>query len=452
MSFRGHDARLSYQSASSAGLAGHSSKGKESTRNLTEFGAALNMTKFIIGLGIISLPEATKHVGWLSSVIGLGIVAFVTVWGIFFAIQSRYKLERLEEEALDVNAARAVSEGDSLTNPRTGSWQDMTDSGCGFFDRIVGKLFGPYAQCLFATSIAFGQFTTLVVYVIVIQQNVQSYFSDGQADTMVLIGMIFVLGLFSLIPTLQGVAALSALGLSIYAFLFLGLLVELIRKVQTGTLPAGVDMVKPLDSSAGQWFGVSCFAFSGFPIAMVIYEEMIDTRAFYNVVISVFFTCWFVYSAFAMLGYQCYGQNTHTLIYFNFPIDSVFREASAGALACILCFSFVVQAMPVFNCTARAWEQTGLAGKLGATGLPMPLIRWTVLALAIVVAHLIPSVKVMMNTVGAISGVISGFIFPALTYLVLSSRDEWFARCRCCVIVLIGVLGAFYSCTAGLRH
>jgi len=447
MSSAGHNDSLSYQSV---GLGGKPSNEKEPTRNLTGFGAALNMLKFIIGLGIISLPEATKHVGWMVSVIGLAVVAFVSVWGIFFAVQSRFKLDKLEQDHLDVNQPRVLSEGDALVNSSRRSWQDLPDSGCGFFDRIVGKVFGPSAQCLFATCIAFGQFTTLVIYVIVIVQNIKSYFAPNYADTTILISVIIVLGVFSLIPTLQGIAVLSAVGLSIYAFLFIGLLIELIHKFQDGALPTSSVMIKPLDHSAGQWFGVSCFAFSGFPIAMVIYEEMIDTRSFEKVVIGVFFTCWLAYSVFALLGYLCFGEEVHTLIYFNFEAGSVFRNGSSGALACILCFSFVVQAMPVFNCTARAWEQSGLADKLGVKGgLPMPVLRWTVLAVTIVVAYLVPSVKLMMNTVGVISGVLSGFIFPALTYLVLSSRDEYLARFRCCIVLVIGTLGAYYSCTAG---
>lgn len=418
------------------------SKEKGPKGKLSDVGAALNTLKFIIGLGIISLPNATKHVGWLPSVLGLGVVAFVTVWGIFFATQARYKLDQLEEEAAAGNSAAAVSEGQPLVN---GSWQDLADSGCGFFDRIVGKVWGPKAQAIFAASIAFGQFTTCVMYIIVIVQNIESYFPAAHAGSPVLIGMIVVLAAFSLTPTLQGVAVLSGLGLCIYAFLFLGLLVELVRKMQSGTLPESAHMLKHIDTSAGQWFGASCFAFSGFPIAMVIHDEMSNPRAFYKVIISVFFIVWVVYSSFAMLGYHCYGDKTQLLIYFNFEEGSIFRNGSAAALAGILCFSFVVQAMPLYNCTARALDYAGVGAAFGDKGVPLPVIRWSVLAATIVCAYVVPSVKVMMDTVGALSGVISGFLFPAVTYLVLSSRDEYLARIRCCIVIAIGVFGCYYS-------
>lgn len=69
------------------------------------------------------------------------------------------------------------------------------------------------------------------------------------------------------------------------------------------------------------------------------------------------------------------------------------------------------------------------------------------LALTIVVAYLVPSIKVLMGTLGALSGVIAGFIFPATVYLRLSTRDEWLPRCRCLFVLVIGVMGAWFSST-----
>lgn len=289
---QGHYETSSYQAADvAAGLGAKPSNGKEPIRNLTNWGAALNMLKFMIGLGIISLPNATAHIGWLPSLIGLGVVALVQVWGIFFAVESRLKLDQMEKEQCEAQDVRALSEGARLVNSGRGSWQDLPDSGCGFFDQVVGKVFGPFAQLFFAFCIAIGQFTTLVIYAIVIVENIQSYFAPHYADTLILVSVTIMLSIFCMIPTLQGISILSAMGLSVYLFLFAGLLIAVCEKVQSGTLPDSVVMIKPLDHSFGQWFGVACFAFSGFPIAAVIYEELIDRSSFSNVVIGVFVTC-----------------------------------------------------------------------------------------------------------------------------------------------------------------
>lgn len=424
----------------------HKQIGQAHPRDLSEFGAALNMLKFIIGLGIISLPEATKHVGWLPSIIGLGVVAFVTVWGIFFALQAREKLDAMEEAGRA--EARTLSEGDPLINSQTCSWKDIPDYGCGFFDKIVGKVWGPAAQTVFVASIALGQFTTLVIYLNVITDNFDSYLHGSISHFTIFIGVIFILGVFSLIPTLRGVTVLSAVGLAMYFFLFFGLISELAHKSAGGSLPADAVMVRPLaESSYGQWFGISCFAFSGFPIAQVIYEEMINQHNFRIVVSGVFASVWLAYSSFALLGFLCFGHDTNVLVYFNFEEGSVFRNGSSVALGCILCFSFIVQAMPVFNCSARVCEHTGISKAMGLAGIPVLAVRWIVLAAVAVAAYAVPSVRVMMDTGGAVSGVLAGFVFPAVTFLKLSSGDEWLSRLRCFIILGIGVTGALYSCT-----
>lgn len=434
----------------SAGLEAGSPRaklGKESSGELTELGAAINLLKFVIGLGIISLPEATKHVGWLSSITGLAIVGFVTVWGIIFALRSRDKLDQQEQEA----PTRAMTEGDPLTSQ--GSWQDQPDMGIGFFEKIVGKVWGRPVQYLFAACIVMGQFVTLVIYLNVICTNFESYFPhtagrpDQSVHLVILCSTVLVLGMFSLIPTLEGVAILSALGLSIYTYLFIGILHEFLHKAHHGTLPQSAVAARGLSTTHyGEWFGVSCFAFSAFPIAIAIYDEMRTPASFQRVLGWCFVAIWIVYSAFAVLGYMCYGDQTNVLIYFNFPEGSKFRDTAAGALACILCFSFVVQAMPVFNCTARAWESTRLSARVGFPGGGLAIVRWTVLALTVAVAYWVPNLKVLLNTVGAVSGVLSGFCIPAATYLKLSSRDEWFERMLGVLVVVVGISGAYWSC------
>jgi proton-coupled amino acid transporter len=419
---------------------------------LSEGGAAANLLKYVIGLGIISLPEATRHVGWLPSIIGLSLVGFITYGGIFFAVRSRERMDRIEEEAQDV-PTQAMTEGHSLIDPRDRpSWKDMPDTGCGFFEKIVGKVWGPSMQYIFSLCIVLGQFTTLVMYLIVITTNFESYFPESHGPAfhaLILSLVVFVLGIFSLIPTLQGISYLSAIGLSIYAFLFLALFHEYVLKANAGTLPNDARMVVPPTSQGyGEWFGISCFAFSAFPIAMNIHEDMRNPRSFDRVVIFSMVAVWVVYSAFGVIGYLCYGSDTNVLIYFNFPEGSIWRNGSAGALGCILCFSFIVQAMPIFICTAKAWETSQVGTKIGLPGAPLVAVRWTVLALTVATAYMVPDLQVLMDTVGAISGVLTGFILPAATCMRLSSRHDYVENLVCVLIIIVGVMGAYYSCAA----
>merc|ERR550537_1549822 len=113
------------------------------------------------------------------------------------------------------------------------------------------------------------------MYLIIITTNFESYFPHHHGSTfhaLILFAVVAVLGIFSLIPTLQGISYLSAIGLSIYAFLFFALIHEYFIKANAGTLPSNAHMVAPPTTQGyGEWFGISCFAFSAFPIAMNIH-------------------------------------------------------------------------------------------------------------------------------------------------------------------------------------
>lgn len=390
--------------------------------------------KFNIGLGIISLPNATTHVGWLTSLVGLAIMGIVGASGIIFAVEAKRRMDQKQDDRVPEDGAE--SEDTPL----------LPESGCGFFDQIIAKVLGEFMRTVFVSSILLGQFVTLVIYIIVIVANLESYFAKETmaCHVIVLFGILVVMGGFMLMPTLKEVAVLSALGLLTYVFLLAGLLVHFIEKVHSHTLPDTV-MVKPISASYGQWFGVSLFAYGALPLAVNVYEDMLEPAKFQTVICWVYSSCWVVYSMFAMLGYFCYGENVHALFYFNFTVGTTFRLGSSAALSCILAFSWLVQAMPIFY-----WAE-GLLGLKGGSekGMYIPLVRWTILVISITIAYAIPDVKVMMNTVGAATGVLQCYIIPALTYLILLCRnplrEDYASIFCCCIVIAIGVAGAWFS-------
>lgn len=404
-------------------------------RDLTNVEATVNLFKFMIGLGIISLPAATKQVGWLPSVIGLGIIATATVWGVILALKAAQKLKDR------AGGTKAASESSGLI-PRTR--EDSFDSGCGFFDQVVGEVWGSRSQWVFAASVTLGQFSTMVIYLDVIVANMSDFLLHGTGRLLVLVVVVLLLAFLAFIPNLRGVTALSALGLSIYLFLFAGLLYELSYKVHDGSMPKDAVMVKNIqNANYGQWFGVSCFAYGVFPIASLMYEEVKEPDQFTTVVASAVAQTWIIYAAFSVIGYLCFGEETDDLIYFNFETGSVFRNGMSLALACILFFSFMVQAMPIYLCTSRVWEYSGFAKNL--EGPDLPWCRWCVLLATAVVSWFVPNISVMMNSLGVVTGVLYGFIFPTATYLWLSTREDVIERFQCVAVLVIGIVGGAYS-------
>jgi len=406
--------------------------------DLSTCGAVVNLLKFLIGFGIISLPYATMPVGWLASSLGMIVVAALSVCGIYFAVMAREKLDAL--------ASDDASEEDPLMQTPSKKWRDTPEYGLGFFDKIVGHVLGRQAQLLFALCIAGNQFATIVIYVDTISTNIESYFDVGAFHVQVLLVLTCVLCLLSLVPTLDGVAVVSGFGLSLYVFLFAGLLRELLPKVASGTLPASVRAID--HGGIGEWFAMTCFAFGGFPIISVMYDEMRDRSAIYKVTSLAYSICWMVYASFGVAGYLCYGGDTRLLVYFNLEEGSIWRDGSAVALAAILTCSYVVQAMPLYNCTKNAFETLNLHEKAILKGVPPICWRWVVVIGSMVFAYMLPSMRFVLDTMGAISGVVSSCVFPCAVYLALSSKRQIKERILCGAVIVVGLLGLYCSLRA----
>jgi proton-coupled amino acid transporter len=420
---------------------------------LSTFGAVLNLLKFLIGLGIISLPDATKALGWLPSLVGMGVLTFVNVSGIFLAIQARETYERRIESVSNANGPN--EEDPLLQGVKQRKWQDMPDYGLGVFDQIVGKVFGWHAQFFYVICIALGQLTTLVLYADVVCANIGSYFpKDAHHHVAILCGLAAILFLLSLIKTLEGVAVVSGLGLCIYAFLFCGLIHELFLKISSGTLPVSATAVNTNVGihDLGNWFGITCFALNGFPISMVIYDEMLDQKTYKWTISLGFFICFVVYAIFGAIGYLCYGNQTQMLIYFNFPEDSVWRNGSAAALSGILVFSYAIQAAPVFALAARILERSYACTQTGLSLFTSVGLRWTIVASTLVISYLLPNIRVVMNTLGAVSGVATAFFFPAVTYFSISATVEAKEHSICLGVIVVGALGLYYSISSALSQ
>lgn len=394
--------------------------------DLSNFGAGVNLLKFMIGLGIISLPYATAQVGWIPSLYGLAVVAFITAAGLFLGVMSRERLDHPEFE-----------ENRPLVKDAPDRWQDVPTFGLGSFDQIVGFTLGWKSQYLYALCIAIGQFATGVVYVDVITDT-----NDFHLRICGLLGVGVALSILSLIPTLRGVAMLSGLGLLIYIFLF----VVLIGELTHGPEPSAV-MINHNHANFGKWFGISSFAFGVFPIAFVIYDDMRDRASFYKVTGWTVTACWAIYAAFAIIGYMCYGSDTEILIFENFPAGSLIRNGSYAALTAILIFSYVIQMMPLYNWAAQtcsAWKSIGHF----ATSYPViftALTRWPLVWLTVAVAFVVPNVAKVIDTAGAMTAVLSGFVFPAVVYMVLSSSHEWKERLLCLLVIVVGTFGGIAS-------
>lgn len=384
------------------------------------------MLKNLIGLGILTLPYATAQVGWLPSVVGMVIVAVLSLCGILLAVAALARLqERREAESPERDALADVGEPEE-------SYPDDA-LGLSFFHLLVGEVIGGQAQLVCALSFVVGQYATGVAYVDIVATNLVIVVAGGDdsARLGVLLALGALLALLSLTDSLRRVAYLSAIGLLIYVWIFVALICE---NIEFGTADT-VVAVRSSSPNYGCWFGLTSFSFAGLPIAMLIHDDMEDREQFQSVMTGSYAITWVLYSSVAMLGYLCYGTSSEGVIYLSFK-EYVFYQGSVLAVAVILIFSFVLQMMPLFDCAQKACARFPALAEIPRWALVIAVVGSTIF-----VAYCIPDCISVLDNVGSFAGVLVNFIFPALVYAWLTDPDETAARALCVLLVVFGTVG-----------
>lgn len=414
-------------------------------RDLSNLGAFVNLLKGLIGLGVLTLPYATKQVGWLVSSVGMALVAYMTVWGIFFAVLARQRLEKAPESHDLASSAHSTvpydPEGAGLLRRRTEyASRDVSAPGTdgegeeacriGSFEKVVGYALGAPWQMVFVGSIVVAQFGTGVAYVNVVSAGIESHFPSADVRLRVLVSLGLLLTVLSTVRNLKGIAVLSVLGLLSYGFIFLGLTAQARTALETGTWGQSVVMVESREPHVGTWFGISAFSFGTFPIAIVVYDDMRDQGSFFTVTAWSFFCCWLFYTCVALLGYFCYGANVEEIIYLNFPVGTLFREGSLAFVCAGLTLSYVLQMWPVFRYAQQVCTQ-----------LHYSLVRGPLVWLSILIAYALPSTVAVIGIIGSVASAVSGFALPPLVFLALlghwpEPREGFLAA----ILVTVGAL------------
>jgi len=382
-------------------------------RNLSNLRAVVNLLKSNVGLALLSLPYATKRTGLLSSLLGMAAVGAITVYGIMFAFAAAAKSEK----------RRAPTE---VTPLKVGAGQLGCGLGC--FDAVVQETLGASGLALWASSVLCYQAGIGVAYVTLVSESMTESLGMGRAHAL---GVLCVtLTVLSSVRRLRGIAVLSLAGLLVYLCVFLALVRESVFRQRHAMLPTSTPLWGPLDSEGlSAWFGIVSFAFCGLPIALSVHEEMERPQDIVKVACCSNACTWLVFALFATFGYLCYGDETADVIYRNFPAGSYERSGAQAAISVILLLSYSMQLMPVWNC---------IEARLGDS--PHWLVQRTAtVILTCVIAAVVPSTLVLIAVTGALAAALSGFVLPALVYML---SEPCPSACDCIAAACLLAAGA----------
>lgn len=393
--------------------------------NLSNFAAGTNILKAVVGLGILTLPRATAEIGWLASLVGLVIVAILSVGGIFVAVWAQQQLAATTNEVSQLvglhvkpNCAKRV------------------DLGLGFFDGLTGRVFGPGGRLACVILLTACQFATGVVYLDIIASTVESSFPGRNIRPLTHAALFVLLSLLSIVRTLQGVAWLSAIGLAIYGFICSGLFLETAQQWSQGILGHSSTALKVSADGFGTWFGTVNFAFGGFNIAVLVYDDMERPEDFVKVTNISFAVCGFAYATVAICGYLCFGDDVETMLYKSFRDESIFSRGSEWSIAIILVFSYILNMVPVYNLVERLCDDSQVTARLQYT-----ILRSLVVAFTVMVAFAVPDALYVIDFTGALFGTALSFVLPALVYLRVVKRPAVWEYVLCAGLIAMGLAG-----------
>mmetsp|Transcript_28746 Transcript_28746/g.66766 ORF Transcript_28746/g.66766 Transcript_28746/m.66766 type:complete len:406 (-) Transcript_28746:124-1341(-) len=384
--------------------------------DLSDFRAFVNMTKGLIGLGILTLPWATAKVGIIPTAISMPVIAYLMLWGILLAAKGKDRVDGLEKS--EVQPIQQIESAEGAEE----SWS----SNLGYFDRVVGTVFGSPARFLTVGCLLMVQFSTGVVYI----SNVTKSITDSVPvrREFVILSICITYMLLSLTNRLRRVAYLSLFALLTYFLIFISMVKEcILHRQQTDV---SLELFKSSGADFGALYAAVAFALGAFPLSNVIHDEMQHKAHFTSVMSSSFAVTTLIYLIFALVGYVGWGDAANEIIYLNFPQGSATRVGCIVSMTLILSFSFVLQMTPVFLFMQARMPE-----------LHFGVVNSLVVVAAALSSYLLPSVMLVIGTFSTVSGQIVGMIMPALVFLWLSSSYEMWHRFLSVVVLGLGVVG-----------
>ncbi|KAI4470928.1 amino acid transporter [Holotrichia oblita] len=265
----------------------------------------LHLLKGSLGTGILAMPNAFHHSGYVLGFVGTIVIGIICTYSIHLLIKAEYELCKR-------------SKTPSLTYPATA--QAALAEG----PRVMKKI-SPYAPYVINAFLLTYQLGTCCVYIVFIAENVKSVVDAYDTELHLEIYMLIILLpliLLNYIKNLKYLAPFSTAANFITLVSFGFILYYIIRDGPTFEEREPVGEVKywPL------FFGTVLFALEAIGVIMPLENEMKTPKAFggnigvLNIAMSVIVT---LYVGMGLLGYLAYGDKAKGSITLNIGDDEV---------------------------------------------------------------------------------------------------------------------------------
>ncbi|KAK4747718.1 hypothetical protein SAY87_014304 [Trapa incisa] len=360
----------------------------------------------IVGAGVLGLPYSFKRTGWITSLVMIFLVAFLSYHCMMLLVYTRRKLE-------------------SLTGfYKISSFGDLGFVVCGSIGRVVVDVMIVLSQAGFCIGYLIFIANTLA------NLYFESTFLGLPAKALYIWGCFpFQLGLNS-IKTLTHLAPLSIFAdvvdlgaIGVVMVKDLGIIVKKIPNVRAFGGP----------SVFFYGMGVAVYAFEGVGMVLPLESETKDKAKFGRVLLISMIFIAMIYGGFGALGYFAFEEDVKDIITANLGKGLISTLVQLG-LCINLFFTFPLMMNPVYEVVERRFRG----------GNYCIWSRWLLVLVVSLIALLVPNFTDFLSLVGSSVCCGLGFVLPALFHLMVFKEElGWIGWSSDMGIVVLGiVLGA----------
>ncbi|GFT60781.1 proton-coupled amino acid transporter 3 [Nephila pilipes] len=358
-----------------------------STKGFSVWSAAVFISSFMAGMGVLALPHALSGTGWYGLI--LMLLACLNAWYSSVILGRMWII--LEER-----------------------WEEYRVKFRYPYPAIGARAVGPWMRYVVTVLLHITLMGIGTVYILlsahIAQMMTGSLFTlDYRYWLLIMAAILCPLSWFGRIEEFwfAAVGALTTASVAcISIFIAMILQIPKMENVQYNGASFG---------SAALSFGTILFAYSGVYMFPTIQNDMADKQQINKATIISFVGVLFLYIPVTVSGYAVWGSAVPVNIQLAIE-EGYFNSFIGVCLALHIFLAFLLAINPV------AQEIEEIFNVKSAFNYKRCLIRSSIIGIILIVAYSIPHFEKILNLIGGSTMTLLSFIFPSLFYLLLARK------------------------------
>lgn len=396
-------------------------------RPITNSETLFHLLKGSLGTGILAMPNAFYHAGYILGLIGTLVIGIICTYSVHLLIKAEYELcKRNKKPSLTypATAEAALAEGPSLM-----------------------KKISPYSPHIVNTFLLTYQLGTCCVYIVFISENIKSVVDAYKTYINLEIYMLIILLpliLLNYIKNLKYLAPFStgANVITLVSFGFILYYIIIDGPTFENREPVGEVRYWPL------FFGTVLFALEAIGVIMPLENEMKTPKSFggnigvLNIAMSSIIT---LYVGMGLLGYLTYGSEAKGSITLNIGEDEIPAQVIKVLYAVAIFITYGLQCYVAIDIT---WNE--YLSKRFEMNKRKPffeyITRTVVVLITFLLAVAVPKLELFISLFGALCLSALGIAFPAIIDMCTHWNQPRGVRfilsvCKNCILIVFGFAG-----------